>query len=264
VRLRGLRLLAQVAPGIALSDHLADRLDIGARGFGRKVRQAHLLGLGEFAFQSQHQREVAAHARVRLRARDRLPQRLLGLRQLLGQGEREAHVGENARLARRDLQRVAIELHRARVIAEPVRHHALHGHDVPPRIVRRIGARQHVLGLRELSGIGQRLAVFAEHVEILGRLYRRRLDDGDRLAVSRQRAQRPRVCDRGGFLPRIALVALAAILDVGAQLRLIGRQNRRSADRAGDVAEVLTAGERRRNGRQDGDEQCPQRESGAA
>ena len=231
-----------------LGDHLADRLDVGARGFGGQVCQADTLGLAEFSFQRQHQRQISPHPRVGFRAPGRLSQRLLGLGQLLRQRQRQPHVGEHAWLTRRDLQRVTIELHRARVIAQPIGDCALHRHDVPSRSVGRIGARQHVLGLRQLACVGQRLSIFSEHIEILRGFDRRRLDDRDRLAVAGERPQRPSIFDRGDLLAGIALVAPAAIVGVGAQLRFVSRHGRRSADRAGNVVEVLAAGEQGRAG----------------
>src|SRR5580700_3259050 len=46
-RFRTLRGLTQVTQGIVLRDHLTDRLDIGARGVGRKVSPADRLGVAE-------------------------------------------------------------------------------------------------------------------------------------------------------------------------------------------------------------------------
>ena len=96
-----------------------------------------------------------------------------------------------------------IELLRALVVAEPIGDRALHRHDRPVRPLGRIGARQHFLGLIELAVVGERLAVGAEHFEILRRLDRRRLHHRRRFAVAGQRAQRPRVIDRGDLLAGI-------------------------------------------------------------
>ena len=149
------------------------------------------------------------------------------------------------------------------MIAEPVGDRPLHRHHVPSRIVGRIGVGEHVLGLCELAGVGERLAIFAEHVKILRGLDGRRLDDRDRLAVSGKRAQRPGVFDRGGFFAGIALVALPALIGVGLQPRLVGRHGARSGNGAGDVAEVVAAGKRRGDRRDPSDESDTRREGGA-
>ena len=120
------------------------------------------------------------------------------------------------------------------MVAEPVGDRALHRHDRPVGPLRRIGARQHFLGLFELAVVGERLAVGAEHFEIMRRLDRRRLHHRRRFAVAGQRAQRPRVIDRGDLLAGIAVVALAPIVGVGAQARFVGRQRLLGrGDRAG-------------------------------
>jgi hypothetical protein len=116
--------------------------------------------------------------------------------------------------------------------------------------------------LRELAGIGQRLAVFAEHLEVLRRFDGRGLDDRDRFAVSGERPQRPRVFDRNRLLAGIAVVTPARLIGVSPELRLVRRLGRRAIDGAGDVAEVVAAGQRRADRRERSDEQSAQ-EDGA-
>ena len=149
------------------------------------------------------------------------------------------------------------------MIAEPVGHRALDRHDVPSRIVGSVGAAQHVLGLRQLACVRQRLAVFAENVEILRGLDRRRLNDRDRLIVARQGAEGARVFDRGRLLARVALVAATAITGIGAKLRFVARERGGAADRTRDVAEIIAAAERRRGAREGQDGKRAQSQSQA-
>jgi len=121
---------------------------------------------------------------------------------------------------------------------------------------------EHVLGLGELAGVGQRLAVFGKHVEILRGLDGGGLDDRDRLAVAGERAQSARVFDGRRLLARILLVALAGLVRVAPEPRLVRRHGSWARNGAGDVAEVAAAGERRGD-RRDRDDESGAQKGGA-
>ena len=250
----GLRRRPQRAGDAAAGDHLPDRLHIGARGVVRHVLAADVLGLGVLAFERQDQGEVVAHPNVGVRAGARLAQRRFGLGQLLGQRVGQAEIVEQEGFARRDLERVGVELSRAVMVAQFVLDRALHRHDRPVGPILGIGARQHVLGLRQFAGVGERLAVFAENLVILRRFDRRRPHHRRRLAVAGQRAQAPRVIDRGGLVAGILVVSLAPFVGVGAPLVAARRRRLRGGldarpRQAGDLD--ATAQRRRSDGEGD-------------
>ena len=114
------------------------------------VLAADVLGLGVLAFEREDQREVVAHPNVGVRAGAGFAQRRLGLGQLLGQRVGQSEIVEQEGLARRDLERVGVEFPRAVMVAQFVLDRALHGHDRPVGPILWIGARQHVLGLRQV------------------------------------------------------------------------------------------------------------------
>jgi hypothetical protein len=148
------------------------------------------------------------------------------------------------------------------MVAEPVGDCPLHRHDVPSRIVRRIGVGEHILGLRELPCVRERLAIFAQHVEILRRLDSCGLDDGDGLVVSGESPQGPRIFDRSGLLAWVTVVTFAQFLRVGPELRVVRRVGCRPRNGAGDVTKVVAAGKRRGEGCEACDEERAQ-DSGA-
>src|SRR5262249_53324145 len=93
-----------------------------------------------------------------------------------------------------------------------------------------------------------------EHVEILRGFDRRRLNDRHGLAVSGQRAKSAGIFDRSDLLAGIAVIAPPQLVGVGPELRFVRRLGRRRGNRAGDVAEVVAAGERRGKAQEGGEE----------
>jgi hypothetical protein len=108
--------------------------------------------------------------------------------------------------------------------------------------------------LRKLTGVGQRLAIFAEHVEILRSLDRRGLNDRNGLIVSRQRPQGAGIFNRGCLLARVTVVTLAQFVGVSPELGVVCRLAPRFRNRAGDIAKIVAAGEQGCRARERGHE----------
>ena len=95
-------------------------------------------------------------------------QRLLGLRQILRQHVGQPEIGQHRRLFGRDLQRARIILPRFLVPPELIERRALRRQDAPVRIVRAVGAAEHVEGLLEIAVVGQRAAIAGQQRLVAG------------------------------------------------------------------------------------------------
>ncbi len=104
-------------------------------------------------------------------------------------------------------------------------------------------ARQHVGGLAQTAGVGERFAIGAENGEVLGIADGLALQHGDGLRIAVQRMQRSRIGQRDGFVLGVGVIAMSPFFGEASKLGVVSRHFHasRRADRAGDVGERLRA-----------------------
>ncbi len=207
---------APACPSCALlvGEHLPQIIEIGLRLLGREVGARDFLGFLEAALQADHQREILSHARLAAVEGAGAAQGLLGFLQILRQRVGQSEIGHHRRFVRHDAERALVMAARFVVPAHLIEHGALRRENAPVRLIRRMSAAEHVERLAEVSGIGERAAIGAEHDDIVRAVDRGLLQNGHGLRALAGRAQRLRVADRrlGVFL--ILAIALAPDLGV--------------------------------------------------
>ena len=199
-----------------------------AASCGDRSRRSSVSASGSLPCRPEHQREVLAHAGVGAGLRGGLAQHPLALGETFRERVGQAEVRQHARLVRHDPQRRDVVLLGERVVVHLVGDRALGREDAPVRPLRQVGAAEHVRGLLQPADVGQRLAVRAEHPEVLRVADRPLLQDGQRLGVLPEGPQGARIADGRFGIARVGLEPPAPG-DALAPPHVLGR--RRAADR---------------------------------
>ena len=206
------------AAGILAGQHLLQIGDIGGRFLGRQIGLHDAFRLAKAALQTDHEAQILPHPRIGARAGKGTAKGLFGFRQILGQHVGQAEIGQHRGLLGHDRQGAGVIAAGFIMPAELVERGSLHRQNAPVRIIRRMGAGEHVERLLGIAVVGERAAVAGEQRLVAGMGDGGLLEHGDGLGALSGGAQRLAIAQRRVGILGIGAIAFALDFDGAARI----------------------------------------------